>query len=767
MKYIKTILLLLIVMVFSAPRKSVASATQPQPFNAIDTQDTQKASEPQPSPPLPHYRWPLDINNGYSSSFQEFRSSHFHAGFDLRTFQKNGWPVYAVASGHIVSMIMDNRNTGRSLFLRHDDGYLSVYYHLERFESRLEAVAETVKRIRGKKYFGEYELEEPIPFNTGDIIAYSGESGVGFPHLHMEIRDSEGNALNPFQILEFPAADSNPPSLSGIILRNREAATVNGEIGETRLRFTRSGPNQFQINETAIISAPFDILLQAYDLSDTRRFVAPYAISAHIDNKPFFAIQFDKFSLINDNHQLGFVYDLQTSSPTTFHFNLFSQQGFTLEQNRMDPAQFINALTTGPHLLRIHVRDNFGNYCSGTMPFYKVEPPKLKVSDLTATHTTLNLIITQLYAPSADQIEIRLKNAGEKTLQATLLNTVTLNEPKHINLKGAFAPVHFADFHFLKNGISYARSRYLLKPARLGESTRIEFNTHISRDDIYIIPKNPFLTPQNTRLTITQGSQSLEVPPCANGNTLFFHFKPPNTANPLTLKFTLSEEGRPVAQIQEKMRIVHLIPGTPQSFQYGEFSAEFPARAVLEPKVMLLEDFNPPSAPFPIMTPPVSLLPNRFPYVEKVYYSFTTQLPNPAQVGIFLLSPKSKHWRYRPTQYDPETFTYRTAVQTSGIFTLMRDDSPPKIRMLPAGTKWKKTLKELIFRITDAGKGLNDDSLKVTINGTPVEADYDPDWRRAAVTDVQFLKKGKNIIRVEVEDHGKNRAAQTYTLNLK
>ena len=34
------------------------------------------------------YIWPLAIYDGISSTFQEFRSNHFHAGIDLRTFQQ-------------------------------------------------------------------------------------------------------------------------------------------------------------------------------------------------------------------------------------------------------------------------------------------------------------------------------------------------------------------------------------------------------------------------------------------------------------------------------------------------------------------------------------------------------------------------------------------------------------------------------------------------------------------------------------------------------
>ena len=52
------------------------------------------------------YVWPLTISNGISSTFQEFRSNHFHAGIDLRTFKTTGFPVRAVTDGVIEKIIV-------------------------------------------------------------------------------------------------------------------------------------------------------------------------------------------------------------------------------------------------------------------------------------------------------------------------------------------------------------------------------------------------------------------------------------------------------------------------------------------------------------------------------------------------------------------------------------------------------------------------------------------------------------------------------------
>ncbi len=99
--------------------------------------------------------WPLAIHNGVSSTFQEFRSSHFHAGIDLRTMQRTGFPVLAVADGVIERLTVTQRNYGRCLLLRHADGYSSLYGHLEKFRADLEALVSAAQASRGEKYFGD------------------------------------------------------------------------------------------------------------------------------------------------------------------------------------------------------------------------------------------------------------------------------------------------------------------------------------------------------------------------------------------------------------------------------------------------------------------------------------------------------------------------------------------------------------------------------------------------------------------------------------
>jgi len=51
--------------------------------------------------PLNTFRSPLDIPLVLAGTFGELRSNHFHSGIDIKTQQRQGLPVYAIAEGTV------------------------------------------------------------------------------------------------------------------------------------------------------------------------------------------------------------------------------------------------------------------------------------------------------------------------------------------------------------------------------------------------------------------------------------------------------------------------------------------------------------------------------------------------------------------------------------------------------------------------------------------------------------------------------------------
>src|SRR4029434_2822999 len=82
---------------------------------------------------------PLHGSPTLVASFAEYRPDHLHPGVDLSTGGRTGLPVYAVMGVEIFRLNVALMRYGRAIYLRHADGRISVYAHLEGFdEARLK-----------------------------------------------------------------------------------------------------------------------------------------------------------------------------------------------------------------------------------------------------------------------------------------------------------------------------------------------------------------------------------------------------------------------------------------------------------------------------------------------------------------------------------------------------------------------------------------------------------------------------------------------------
>lgn len=179
--------------------------------------------------PKDYFRSPLDIPIQLSGNFGELRPNHFHAGFDLKTNQKEGLNVYAAADGYVSRIKISSGGYGKAIYITHANGYTTVYGHLQKATGAIE------KKIIELQYAEKsYEIEaffkpREIPVKKSDIIALSGNTGGSEgPHLHFEFRDNKTEKIiNPLYFgLEIK--DTKKPIVSNLMVYPIDAeSTVN------------------------------------------------------------------------------------------------------------------------------------------------------------------------------------------------------------------------------------------------------------------------------------------------------------------------------------------------------------------------------------------------------------------------------------------------------------------------------------------------------------------------------------------------------------
>lgn len=176
------------------------------------------------------YQFPLDISPKVSGSFGELRSNHFHSGLDLTTKGKVGLPVYAADDGFVSRISVSPYGFGKAVYIDHPSGYTTVYAHLDGLVDKIDSVVTALQYQQESFRVNEYFDKNQIQINRGEVVGFSGNSGSsGGPHLHFEVRETEGQ--RPIDPLAFPnpVKDDVRPHIAGIkIYPLSDSATING-----------------------------------------------------------------------------------------------------------------------------------------------------------------------------------------------------------------------------------------------------------------------------------------------------------------------------------------------------------------------------------------------------------------------------------------------------------------------------------------------------------------------------------------------------------
>lgn len=161
--------------------------------------------------------WPLEgTSRPLRGGFGEARSNHFHAGLDVSTGGHTGARVLAPAAVTLERVRASGVGYGRALYLKTRDDRTIVFGHLDAFEPVLAAWVDSVQRATGQYEQDLYPPAGRFRYAEGAAVAWSGESGAGPPHLHVEVRHGDWS-LNPL-LAGLAVPDTIAPRLDRLVL---------------------------------------------------------------------------------------------------------------------------------------------------------------------------------------------------------------------------------------------------------------------------------------------------------------------------------------------------------------------------------------------------------------------------------------------------------------------------------------------------------------------------------------------------------------------
>jgi len=305
-----------------------------------------------------HYLWPTDASPYISSTFGETRAAHFHAGLDIRTWGQEGYRVFATRDGIISRISTGPTGYGKVIYLRHRDNSYSVYAHLNRFEDQLMAFVDSIRMENGSALL-DIDLESRrMAVRQGDLIAYTGSTGAGPPHLHFELRTPENEPFNPL-LTNLDIDDTIPPVFTGLGVEHLDPHSLHVNERET-IRPRRDG-NRYQFG-TVKASGPVGLSVNVHDRANrTTNVYAVYRLSLVHEQDTLFYSQVDTYNY-RDARQMFIdrVFPLLRERRQGFQ-RLYTVNGNTLPFYQTDQNRGVLNFPEGTWHLSIIAEDYHGN----------------------------------------------------------------------------------------------------------------------------------------------------------------------------------------------------------------------------------------------------------------------------------------------------------------------------------------------------------------------------------------------------------------------
>ncbi len=252
---------------------------------------------------------PVSYKYKLSGNFGELRSSHFHAGLDIKpSGGRQVDHILSVGEGFISRIAISPGGYGRAIYIDHPDvGYTTVYAHMEKFDAAIEQFV--LDRQRDAESFSvDFYLEPHIfPVTKGQKIGIMGNEGHSYgKHLHFEVRDTKSEQpINPM-LFGFATEDNVAPNIMSLALHGLDDHFHKNY--NKKIPLPAKVNNIIQIPEPIIF--PLDRLGVALSMFDRTTGAANrngiYSLDMYVDDSLTYSFQMDKFSFDETRNIIAF-----------------------------------------------------------------------------------------------------------------------------------------------------------------------------------------------------------------------------------------------------------------------------------------------------------------------------------------------------------------------------------------------------------------------------------------------------------------------------
>jgi len=724
--------------------------------------------------------WPLKEQINLSSGFGDYRPDHFHFGVDLRTGSKIGKSIFSPVDGYVWRVRTSYFGYGKALYIKGDDSYIYVYGHLSNFSGSADQPLKAAQVV-ARRYYQDIEFpQDSIRVKEGELIAYSGQTGAGAPHLQFEIRSSDNAPLNPL-LLGFDLDDKTRPVFSRIGFQMTDDSSLFDD--GTRKMFFEVSPERkagrYTLDTVLYFHRPFGVLVDCFDrMRSNGMKQAVYKLSMYIDSKLFYKVVFDSLDF-GTIKVVNLEYDyLEAVAEMKRVRTLFKKIG-----NDYRGSQAINSNRgifglAGSELIGLHraeivAEDCFGN--SSELSFKFLWGPPGNIFHLDSTVTSPPDTTQFYFSPVVNPKDLKIDsvraflNRGEHWGTPTTAKILPLENGKvQCQVIGYTVPRAVLRLFLFAHKGCLIRDN-LFNGLQERGAAKIDIERTVLEDGLLVSIRTRNKTGSRARIELYYGDSLLGIEyPHYFNMYRYICFIPPGEkyARIDRLAASMSEDTTVTPALSDSVDIVAVGFKETEDIAVGKFLTlhlgkdNFYQPRYLEFKKTSL--FN--RSRLGLNSAYYQILPEAF--VCREDFEMTLRIPAPNQLnnlcGLCWLDKKEDRWVWlKDNKFEDNVLT---ATSTGGgIFAAVFDYEPPLIKYLSiADRRTYRSLRPAInFVIEDTLSGIGDDQdIVIKLDGKWQIPEYDPETGQCSSKPLEPLEPGKHHLGIRVTDRAGNLTEQ-------
>jgi hypothetical protein len=711
------------------------------------------------------YIWPTDASKRITSSFAEYRTNHFHGGIDISTNGQAGYKVFAVEDGYVLRIKITPNGYGKMLYLKHKDGYISTYAHLQSFNDTITKVAR-IEQYRKETYAIDLTLDSTlVPVKQGEVIAFTGETGFGPPHLHFELRDQDLNPINPLLSGNYNVPDNIPPNIRRVMVIPLSYNSTIDNSPEPKY-FSRFPRNKYRLTIPQPIKAHglIGFGVDAVDRADGAwGRTGIHGIYFYLDDKLIFEMALDIVP-VGETKQIDLHYDLQSILEGKGKFQkLYIDKGNSLPfyHSKPEVTGIINtdSLTEGKHAYRIVCTDIQGNISELTGTIIANHKPEIKI----ASYSDNEIILSGNELESIDRCLIY----GKRSFQTTWSQHTLINGRFEFSGKELLLPVDTKPYDVVKvvvvtkvGSMSLPIFHFIKKP--YGSARDINIKTDILRDYITITITTLGVFTETPQLIVHEGLSLQTISPNAIDISKYQAvFIPSDSYQGKRYIDVNAEVNGKATSSSTEMTIYPITTKKSGTFSTskGDLTITYDSSAVYAPMFLQIDNESDNNLTS------YKLLPSDVLLHRGIKVSVPVS-PNIEKNHLGLYFRSNGGWIFQTQKVDSGSYSYSTLLDHRlGELALLRDDIQPSfgfVRVLPG-----RGFVKISFRYHDNLSGVDTEEIKMYIDGKLVIPEIDGEHSRVWYRSEEQLERGKHSIKLIMKDRAKNETDLTRSFTVR